>query len=160
MISIEPFPTRVNGSGLAEVVEKKARKFNLELMLIETTKAQNMYYCQHFGKPLLAVVRFNLQGLKFKRNKMDNKHELTEKLKVIETEIYDAKIDLRSLNSKLENAYKYEEELLQRIEFARKQTKEIRESFFIKAGEISDKYENMKIIFDVFTGNFYKHNVS
>ena len=91
---------------------------------------------------------------------MDNKHELTEKLKVIETEIYDSKIDLRSLNLKLENAYKYEDELLQRMEFARKQTKEIRENFFIKSVELSEKYEKMKNIFDVFTGNFYKHNVN
>ena len=73
---------------------------------------------------------------------MENKHELTEKLKVIETEIYNDKIDLRGINSKLEIAYKYEEELLQRMDYAKKQTEELRKQFFIKAGEISTKYDN------------------
>jgi hypothetical protein len=88
---------------------------------------------------------------------MENKHELTEKLKVIETEIYNDKIDLRGINSKLEMAYKYEEELIERMNYAKKQTEELRKQFFIKAGEISTKYDKMKNIFDVFTGNFYKH---
>ena len=88
---------------------------------------------------------------------MENKHELTEKLKVIETEIYNDKIDLRGINSKLEIAYKYEEELLQRMDYAKKQTEELRKQFFIKAGEISTKYDKMNNIFDVFTGNFYRH---
>ena len=88
---------------------------------------------------------------------MENKHELTEKLKVIETEIYNDKIDLRGINSKLEIAYKYEEELIERMNYAKKQTEELRKQFFIKASEISSKYDKMKGIFDVFTGNFYKH---
>ena len=88
---------------------------------------------------------------------MENKHQLTEKLKVIETEIYNDKIDLRGINSKLEIAYNYEEELLQRLSYARKQTEELRKQFFIKTGEVSTKYDKMKNIFDVFTGNFYNH---
>ena len=88
---------------------------------------------------------------------MEQKHELTEKLKVIETEIYDAKIDLNSINSKLENAYKYEDELLQRLNFARSQTEKLRNDFLKKSTEISQKYEKMKQVFDIFTGNFYKH---
>ena len=87
---------------------------------------------------------------------MEDKHKLTEQLKVLETEIHDAKIDLRSINSKLEMANKYEDELLQRLEFARKKSEELRTQFFIKSGEISEKYNRMKGIFDVFTGNFYK----
>lgn len=86
---------------------------------------------------------------------MDNKHELTEQLKVIETEIYSAKVDLRGINTKLENAHKYEDELIQRLNFARKQTEELRNQFFIKSTEISKKYEKVKYIVDVFTGNFY-----
>lgn len=88
---------------------------------------------------------------------MENKNELTEKLKVIENEIYNDKIDLRGINSKLEIAYKYEEELIERMNYAKKQTDELRKQFFIKACEISTKYYKMKNIFDVFTGNFYKH---
>lgn len=88
---------------------------------------------------------------------MENKHELTEKLKVIETEIHSDKIDLRGINSKLEIAYKYEEDLIERMNFAKKQTDELRKQFFIKSSEISTKYDKMKGIFDVFTGNFYKH---
>ena len=61
---------------------------------------------------------------------MENKHELTEKLKVIETEIYNDKIDLRGINSKLEIAYKYEEELIERMNYAKKQTEELRKQFF------------------------------
>lgn len=88
---------------------------------------------------------------------MENKHELTEKLKVIETEIYNDKIDLYGISSKLEIAYKYEEELTERMKYAKKQTEELKKQFFIKSSEISTKYDKMKKIFDVFTGNFYKH---
>lgn len=88
---------------------------------------------------------------------MDNKHELTEQLKAIENAIYNDKVDLRGISLKLESAYEYEEELIQRLDFARKQTKELRKQFFIKSGFISEKYEKMKNIVDVFTGNFYKH---
>lgn len=88
---------------------------------------------------------------------MDNKHEMTEKLKVIETEIYNDKIDLRSINSKLETSYKYQDELLQRMEWAKKQTEELRQQYFQKTTEISQKFDKMKDIMDVFTGNFYRH---
>lgn len=87
----------------------------------------------------------------------DNKHELTEKLKVIETDIHDKRVDLRGIGYKLDTAYKYEDELLQRLEAARKRTRELREDFFKKSGEISEQYDKMKHIFDIFTGNFYHH---
>lgn len=87
---------------------------------------------------------------------MDNKHQLTEKLKVIETEIHDARIDLRATQSKLEIALKYEEELIERMNFAKNKTSELRNEFFKKSAQISSKYAKMKNIFDVFTGNFYK----
>ena len=88
---------------------------------------------------------------------MQEKHELTEVLKVLETEIYDIKIDIRNVNAKLENAYKYEDELIQRMNFAKSKTLELRNQSYKKCSEISEKYEKMKKIFDVFTGNFYKH---
>lgn len=88
---------------------------------------------------------------------MSDKHELTEKLKAIETEIYNDKIDLKTINSKLAVAYKYEEELNERMAHAKKHTNELREQFFIKSGEMSAKYDTMKDIFDVFTGNFYSN---
>lgn len=87
----------------------------------------------------------------------ENEHELTEKLKLVETEIYNDKIDLQEINGKLEIAYQYEDSLNERIVLAKKQTETLRKDFFIKSGELSQKYEKMKTIFDVFTGNFYKH---
>jgi len=95
--------------------------------------------------------------LQLKKIKMENKHELTEKLKLIETEIHNDRIDLRGISSKLEIAYKYEEELIERMNYAKARTEKLRQDYFIKTGEISSKYEKMKNIFDVFTGNFYKH---
>lgn len=88
---------------------------------------------------------------------MEKKHELTEQLKQVETEIYDAKIDLRGIQAKLEMAYRYEEELNQRMANAKTKTEELRLQFFQKASALSNLYEKMKNIFDVFTGNFYKH---
>lgn len=88
---------------------------------------------------------------------MDNKHELTEQLKIIETEIYNDKVDLRSINLKLEASYKYQDELLERMEWAKKQTEEHRRHFFEKSSEIAKKFDRMKNILDVFTGNFYRH---
>lgn len=86
-----------------------------------------------------------------------DKHELTEKLKVIETKIYDLKIDLKGVESKLNNAYRYEEELIERQSSARKKTNELQVEFFKMSGEISELYDKMKYIFDLFTGNHYHH---
>lgn len=88
---------------------------------------------------------------------MSNKHKLTEKLKVMEDEVYANKVDLNSINSKLEAAYQYEEDLLLRLKQAREKTEQLRKDFFIKAQEISQQYREMKNIFDIFTGNFYKN---
>ncbi len=87
---------------------------------------------------------------------MENKHELTERLKLLEVEIHNQKIELKSINSKLEIAYSYEDELAQRSAAAKKQTTELRTQFFTKSSEISEKYREMKAIFDVWTGNFYR----
>ena len=86
---------------------------------------------------------------------MKEEHELTEKLKALEREIYNAKIDLKGINSKLEIAYSYEDELVSRQNFAKAKTEEMRKEFFIKSSEITKMYDKMKNIFDVFTGNFY-----
>ena len=88
---------------------------------------------------------------------MKNNYELTEKLKVIETDIYEARIYLKSINSKLEISYQYETELLERLSSARIKTKELQNEFYKKSGEISQKYDKMKLIFEVFTGNIYNH---
>lgn len=85
---------------------------------------------------------------------MENKHEMTEKLKVLENEVYDLKVDLNSISVKLDSAYKYEDELLQRMESARAKTKEMRLQFFAKHQEIMSKHGEMKDVMDVFTGNF------
>lgn len=88
---------------------------------------------------------------------MENKHELTEKLKAIETEIHDLKIDLAGVNNKLAIAYQYEDDLNKRMVTAKEKTKALQIDFFRKAGEISVKYNEIKDIVDVFTGNFYKN---
>ena len=86
---------------------------------------------------------------------MEQKHKLTENLKALETEVYNKKIDLNSLMSKLESSYKYEDELLQRLEFAKKQTKILREECFKTSTSISNDFEKIKDILDIFTSNFY-----
>lgn len=86
---------------------------------------------------------------------MDKKHQLTESLKVIETQIHNDKIDLKGISSKLNIAYTYEQELNERMIYAKNHTEELRKEFFVKAGSISAKYGKMKEIFDVYTGNFY-----
>lgn len=90
---------------------------------------------------------------------MDKKHELTEQLKVIETEVYNDKIDLLSITRKLEIAQQYEEDLIKRQEWARKQTEQLRNEFFQKCTAISKGYDKMKNIVEVFTGNFYNHQI-
>lgn len=86
---------------------------------------------------------------------MSDKHELTDKLKKIETVIYDKKVDLNSINLKLKNAYDYEEELNKRLLWAKENTEKLRLEFLQKSKEVSDEYKKMKDILDVFTGNFY-----
>lgn len=85
----------------------------------------------------------------------DKEHELTEKLKALETKIYNAKIDLSGINRKLESSYSYEDELMDRQVTAKNQTKEIRIEFFQKSSEITEMYNKIKKIVDVFTGNFH-----
>lgn len=86
----------------------------------------------------------------------DNKHKLTEELKVLETEIHHGKLDLKTIQEKLDIAYKYEEDLLSRLQTARKKTSELQNEYFLKTGEINQTFNKMKSIFDIFTGNFYK----
>lgn len=86
----------------------------------------------------------------------ESKHELTEKLKVFETEIYDESIDLKGIINKLEVAYAYEEELAQRMVAARLKTNRLQEEVFVKSGKITELHKKMKDVFNIFTGNFFK----
>ena len=61
-----------------------------------------------------------------------NKYELTEKIKLLETEIYNAKIDLKSLNRKLECCYEYEEDLVKRQQAAKQKNRRNAERVFSK----------------------------
>lgn len=79
------------------------------------------------------------------------KHELTEKLKLIETQIYDNKVELMVINSRLESAYQYEDESIQRAQWARNRTEALRKEFFLKASEISKKYDSMNEVVRIFT---------
>jgi hypothetical protein len=84
----------------------------------------------------------------------DKKHKLTEELKVIELQVEQERIELANLSRKLDASYKYEDELLVRLASAREATKETRVRFFQTANSISEKYESMKKIVDVFMGEF------
>lgn len=85
---------------------------------------------------------------------MSDKFELTEKVKATERDLINKKHELKAINSKLETCYNYEDELLQRLEFARKQTRELRNEFFIKSGEISECFKVLKGHLEIYTGNF------
>jgi hypothetical protein len=86
---------------------------------------------------------------------MDKKHKLTEELKVLETIIYDQKVDLKSIERKLNSLYDYEADLNKRMIYAKEQTEKQRLLFIEKSKEISKEYTLMKDMLDVFTGNFY-----
>lgn len=86
---------------------------------------------------------------------MSDKFELTEKVKATERDLINKKHELKAINSKLETCYKYEDELLQRLEFARSQTKELRNQFFIKSGEITEGFKELKGHLEIYTGNFF-----
>lgn len=88
---------------------------------------------------------------------MEKKEKLTEQLKSIENNIDDIRSDMNSISSKLNSAYSYEDELLQRLEFARKKTKDLRIEFFQKTALLTELYSEVKNICDVFTGNFYNY---
>ncbi len=80
---------------------------------------------------------------------------LTEKLKVIETEIFDLKCDMKAIAAKLDIAYSYETELNQRIVSARKKTNELQKLFFTASNKLTNKFNEVKKIVNVWTGNFY-----
>lgn len=90
---------------------------------------------------------------------MDNKHELTENLKAIEAEIYDHKVGLKGIELKLQAAYQYQDELSKRMVLARQKTESLKQEFFVKCTLISQKYDKMKSIMDIFSGNFYNHDI-
>ena len=80
---------------------------------------------------------------------------LVDELKDKESELNQMMIDLRSLKSKVEIAYQYEDDLLQRLQSARNNTKGMQKSLFEKSGDITAKLSEMKKIMDIWTGNFY-----
>lgn len=88
---------------------------------------------------------------------MKDKIKLTDKLKKIETVVHGKKVDLNSINLKLESAYDYEEELTKRMVWAKENTEKLRIDFIKKSREVSDEYSKMKQVLDIFTGNFYSN---
>jgi len=88
---------------------------------------------------------------------MKNKHELTEKLKILETDIYDSKIELKAINDKIEYSQQYEDELIQRLRLSQNKNTKLKEEFFKKSSEITIHYNKMTDIFNIFTANFYRN---
>ena len=86
---------------------------------------------------------------------MNEKETLIDKLKLHETEANELKIELKSISSKLDVAYQYEEDLHQRQLAAKEKTEKLRIDFFKKSHELSIKFDDMKKILDIWTGNFY-----
>jgi peptidoglycan hydrolase CwlO-like protein len=68
---------------------------------------------------------------------MKDKNELTESLKVLETELYDTSVDLHGISNKINSANAYQDELLQRLESNRNKITELNKEYFIKTGIIS-----------------------
>ena len=85
-----------------------------------------------------------------------SKEKITEELRILEVEVDDAKSDLETINGKLERAYQYEDDLIQRHEFAKQNTKQLRQDYFQKSSEITQLFNEMKKQLDVWTGNFFK----
>lgn len=85
------------------------------------------------------------------------KSEITEILKVAENQVYEMQVDLKSIESKLRSAYKYEDELVQRQIAAKQKTEALRNEFFGKANQINEKFGEMKNSLDIWTGNFYRN---
>lgn len=88
---------------------------------------------------------------------MEKTNKLTEKLKLLEAEINDCRSDLNAIKSKLTIAFNYENELNQRMVDAKKHTEELRRQFSIKSTEMSNKFVDMKNLFDIFTGNYFSN---
>ncbi len=86
---------------------------------------------------------------------MKNKHELTEKLKVLETEIHELRLDLKTTSRKLKSSQDYETDLIQRQVKAREKTELYQKDFFIKSNEILEVHKKMKELMEVYTGHFY-----
>jgi len=81
--------------------------------------------------------------------------ELTEELKYTECEINERNAELRAVRSKLYQNYKYEAEMLERLEKARNKTKDLHQELSDKIKAVAVLHDKMKNILDVFTGNFF-----
>lgn len=86
---------------------------------------------------------------------MNDKSKLTEDLKVLETEVYNLKIDQKSIQAKLKISYDYETNLLERLEKCRKDRILLIDELNEKQKTISAVFKKMKSILNIFTGNFY-----
>ncbi len=84
---------------------------------------------------------------------MKEPQKLTEELKVTELEVDGKKSELNTISTKLNIAYQYEEDLLQRLEAARKDTVELRMDFVKKTQEINECFVHMKRCLEIYTGN-------
>lgn len=85
------------------------------------------------------------------------KNKLTEDLKVLETEVNDKKAESRMIQSRLNISYEYETDLLQRLEKCKQNRLELIVESQKKNKEISEVFDKMKNILNVFTSNFYRH---
>ncbi len=88
----------------------------------------------------------------------DKKNTLTEKLKVLETEVKDKKAESKMIQVKLNISYEYETELLERLEKCKQNRMALTLESNKKNKEILELFDKMKKVLDVFTGNFYNHD--
>lgn len=87
---------------------------------------------------------------------MAKKKDLVEDVKVMESNLKVKLTELKSLQHQVGIALEYEEELEVRRTRAANNTKELREKFFVKSGEVTNLLHEMKSAFDIWTGNFYR----
>jgi len=87
--------------------------------------------------------------------KEKERESLTEDLKLLELEVRKDEADLYAIDYKLNSAYEYEEALILRIGAARKATKQLQLQHIDMKRSILKKFDSMKKIMQVWTGNFF-----
>ena len=85
-------------------------------------------------------------------------HSITETVKALEVQANEQKIELRGTISKLQYAYVYETELLERLATARKNTKELQKQVHNISVDIQNTFSEMGKEVELFTGNFFNNH--
>lgn len=86
---------------------------------------------------------------------MDKIEETTEKLRLLELEVRDDLAELRQIEYKITAAIEYEDALLERAKQSRERLIDLRNQIKVKSNSLNEKFNTMKSLLNIFTGNFY-----